>query len=69
MRYLESESTRITRQCFIAPEGSLRCSLCDHIGKDVLRYEAKIGGRDQPVTVTACADIDACLERQKENRI
>jgi len=41
-----------------------QCPFCGHIGAGVIRYEAKVGGSDELVTITSCNDLEACKERQ-----
>lgn len=53
-------TTECMRESEVRP---YKCQCCGYIGEGVIRYEAKIGGSDQLVTVAACNDITACLGR------
>ena len=41
------------------------CSHCGYQGKDVLSYPAHVGGVGDVLQVH-CADLSACMERQRE---
>ena len=45
------------------------CKSCGHTGSDVLHYWAKVGGSDQPVEQSHCADIDACMKESEAYQV
>ncbi len=51
------------------PQAIRKCAYCGNVGRDVLQFEAKIGGSDELVTIVACGDIDACWERKRTGRV
>ena len=48
----------------VARETVLTCKACGHKGKDVTRWQAKVGGSDELQDMCSCDKIDECLGRQ-----